>query len=741
MRNSLSLIFAGAVALFTSCGPTGNNIQVDPNGDSFNAGGSFFVEGSNILDGMFWQLNRPIQLTFNHPIDPDSVSFGTVQIRATDPVAAGSPVTGIFEIDASSGGRTLIFRPSCPTNEDNSNGAFVPGNIEYELILPTQADSPTVLRDTSGRALSSGLRRVFNTPALSQPLFLDLVPGPASIASITFPSGLNFYADPDPVVSLQFNQAIDGRASNLNTANITLRYSTGEIGAAGDTDFAENNIVPGRLVLLQNCTETGAEVEFRITGILPPNRNLQMQMGTQFADLVGQVNTADVILGSHATPTLASIYNDPTWTETDETVDEFRDDFDDSLGLALAEPIPLPLAQVSDGFIAANFDFPGSFVSEDSDFFIEAGVTVEIFTDSESTFTDSNQREHTLQNGVLNVHDFTISAGSTLRGRGTNPLVIYATGKVTIDGTLNVSGNNGTWPTSLNSPQFVEGGANGECGGGRGGDASQVGNAETLRAMPGDGPFFRFGDGGGGGEGGFNSDGSSTGVLGLNATVVGGGGGGGFAVTENESVLWERWSLATGWAPVGVDNAGPDHDITQHTQMVPSIGVTPDNPNGNGIYGAEDGIRGVNAPFNLPFSVLQSPQGMEDALGETAIDNISTVGDADYDPNWTTGAEPPFDFGHPTQGPDPGLAGSSVFSNDLTGLNTQNDFWGSRIMDDGSVELGELLTPWAGSGGGGSGDSMLIEVWDRAGDGGVDPLILFYPVVPFQKSANNTPDG
>ena len=741
MRNSLSLLLAGAVALFTSCGPSGNNIQVDPNGDSFNSGGSFIVEGSNILDGMFWQLNRPIQITFNHPIDPDSVSFGTVQIRATDPVAAGSPVTGIFEIDASSGGRTLIFRPSCPTDEDNANGAFRPGNFEYELILPTQADSPTVLRDTSGRALSSGIRRIFQTPALSQPLFLDLVPGPASVESVSFPSGLNFFADPDPVISILFNQAIDGRSSNLNTSNIALRYSTGEIGSAGANDFAVTNLVPGTLVLIQNCTESGAEVEFRVTGILPPNRNLQLQMGTQFSDLVGQVNTAAVIIGSHKTPTLAAVYDDPTWVETDETVDEYRDDFDNSLGLALAEPIPLPLAQVSDGFIAANFDFPGSFVSEDTDFFIDSGITVEIFTDSQSTFTDSNNRQHTLQNGVLNVNNFTISSGSTLRGRGTNPLVIYATGEVVIDGTLNVSGNNATWPTSLNSPQFVEGGANGECGGGRGGDASQIGNAETLRAMDGDGPFFIIGGGGGGGEGGFNSDTSSTGVTGLNATVVGGGGGGGFAVTENISVLWTRWSLATGWAPVGVDNAGPDHDITQHTQMVPTIGVTVDNPNGNGIFGSEDGIRGASDQTNLPATVLQSPFGMEDALPDTAIDTINTTGDPDYDPNWTSGAEPPFDFGHPTQGADPGLGGPTVFANDLTGLNTLNDFWGSRIMDDGTVVNGELLTPWAGAGGGGSGDSMLIEVWDRLGDGGDDPLITFYPVVPFQKSANNVSDG
>lgn len=743
MRKTLSILLASTLVLLPSCGQKGNNIKVDSNGDSFNSGGAFFVEGTNILEGMFWQINRPVRVTFSHAIDPDSISLGSVQFRAVDPRMGGTPVTGTFEIEAGTAGRTLIFFPSCPTNDTNDNGAFQPGSVEYELILPTQEDSPTVLRDTEGRALTSGLQRTFYTPPISQPQFLDLTPGPPAVSAVTFPVGLNFYADPDPVVSIRFNQSIDGRSSNLNTANLTLLFSDGEIGSGNENSFTATNKVPGRLVLMQNCTEAGALVEFRITGLLPPNRNLRLVMNTQFGDLIGQTNSGQIVLGTHTTPTLATVYDDPSWSETDDTVDEFFDDFSNTQFLALDEPIPLPIAQVSDGFIAASFGFPGTFVAADTDFFLASGTTAEVFTDSQSVFTDSNNRQHTLQNGVMNVSNFTIESGATLRGRGTNPLVIYATGEVTISGTLDVSGNNANWPTSLNSPQFVEGGAGGECGGGRGGDASQIGLAETPRAMPGDGPFFITGGGGGGGEGGFNSDTSGSGVQGLNATVVGGGGGGGFAVTENVAVLWEDWSGATGWRPSGVDNSGPDHAWLRHTQMVSSIGVTPDNPNGNGIYGAEAGIRGVNSTANLPATVLQPPIGMEDVLNDDADEGngITTANDPDYDPQWNAGATPPFDYGHPTQGPDGGAAGPSIFSNDLTDLNTLNDFWGSRIMDDGSVEVGELLTPWAGSGGGGSGDSMLIETFDANGDGEVDLVQTLYPVVPFQKSANNNSLG
>jgi hypothetical protein len=731
MRLSKTLLLLGGLTgLVAGCGGSGT-LRLDSNGDTFNSGGAFLTEGSNILDGMVWQLNRPIRLSFNHPIDPASINFGSIQIRATDPLTVTNPITGTFEIEAGSGGRSILFRPTCPTNDLLTDGAFQPGGFEYEVVLPTQAQSPTVLRDTEGRSLNTGLRRTFVTPALSQPQFLDFVIGPPLATSVTFPEGLNFFTAPDPSVTIVFNQPIDARSFNLNTENIQLLYSDGEVGQAGDTSFSATNRVPGVLVLKENCIEAGSEVEFRITGVLPVNRNLQLIATTQFTDIVGQRNVATVVLGSHATPTLADVYDDPSWVETDETSDEYREDFDDTDMLDLTTALPVPPAQIGDGFVSAAFDFPGNFTSEDNDFFLGSGVEAEIFTDSQTVFVDSNARQFTLLNGVLNVNDLTIESGASLRGRGTNPLVIYATGTVTINGEIDVSGNRANWPTSLNSPQFVEGGAAGECGGGRGGDASQIGDAETLRAENGDGPFGNEFAGGGGGEGGFNGDTSSTGILGLNAAMVGGGGGGGFARTENVSVLWEDWPLGTGWRPSGQDNAGPDHVISRHTQAVGA----------NGIFGAEDGLRG-SAVFSgtRPFGIDEPPYGMEDVSPESEADDAlgSGANDPDYDPAWTSGAEPPFEFGNPTTGPDGGSAGPSPFSTDG---DTLNDFWGSRVTDDGTVEQGELLAPWAGSGGGGSGDSMLLERWDRDGDGFDDPLASFFPANPFARTTSSVQDG
>lgn len=730
LPNSLFLI-GGLAGLVAGCGSSGSFV-LNANGDPVNAGGSFIVEGSNVLDGTVWQLNRPIRLTFNHRIDSSSLNFGSIQIRALDQQTVSAPITGSFEIEAGSQGRSVLFRPTCPTNDLLTDGAFRPGGYSYEIVLPTQGQSPTVLRDSEGRPLETGLKRTFSTPALSQPQFLDFVIGPPVATSVTFPKGLNTFADPDGSITIVFNQPIDARSTNLNTDNIQLLFADGEIGTAGENSFTATNRVPGVLILKENCNESGAEVEFRITGVLPVNRKLQLTATTQFADIVGQRNVATTVLGATTTPTLASIYNDNTWVETDETADEFREDFDTTINLDLTTALPVPAAQIGDGFVAAAFDFPGTFTSEDNDLFIGTSVEAEIFTDSQSVFVDSNSRQHTLINGVLTVNDLTIESGATLRGRGTNPLVIYASGTVTINGEINVSGNRAVWPTSLNSPQFVEGGATGECGGGRGGDASQIGNAETLRAENGDGAFNVEFAGGQGGEGGFNGDASTTGIIGLNGSVVGGGGGGGFALTENVAVLWTQWPLGNGWRPSGQDNAGPDHKITRHTM---AVGV-------NGIFGAENGLRGsaVFPPNSLPGGFDSPPFGMEDVMPESQASDAfgSGANDPDYDPAWTSGATPPFDFGHPTAGPDGGAAGPSPFS--LDG-DTLNDFFGARVADDGTVVSGELLAPWAGSGGGGSGDSMLLERWNRDGIGGDDPLADFFPANPFTKTTSSVQDG
>lgn len=687
---------AGAVLALAACKGGGG---LDATGQP--TAGSFAVTGVNVRDGDTWQLNRVLRIEFNHPLDPTSVSFGTVRIRGLAGAAAERPVIGTFDLPAADGGRVLLFRPTCPRAEALDDGGFLPGGFEYEISIPTASDNPTALRDSSGRRLERGLRRTFRTPAPpTEALFLDESATAPVLLETRFPDGLNLFSIPDPVIELRFDQSVDPRAANLSPDRVALHYAAGPVGSVGESDFPETHRVPGALLLRENCGVGGALVEFRITGVLPPNRRLRLTVRRDFVDLVGQAATEDQVAPEHVTPSLAAFYADPSFAPADPTADEFRDGFDSTAWLAMDEALPLPSATWQSGSLTGQLTFPGTFVAEDQDLILLAGNSI-LITDSAVPFTDGTGRQHVVDRGVLRVNDVHIAAGATLRCYGSNPLVIYATGKVTIDGNLDLSGFNGRWPTSLNSPQFTEGGAAGACGGGQGGDACWAGLTETVRGETGDGPFGITHAGGQGGEGGWQDDaiGNLTTTV-LMRQMVGGGGGGGFARTLNQSVLYDDWPLTSDFKPTSTDDAGPDHNATRHPRRQVVWTPDPDSP----AYGAEDGLRAPTVDNNLPADSPGSVglYGMEDL--EVDRQPAPEV-PASVDPPWTVGDVPPFDHGNPTDGPDGGRAGPAIFQADG---DLADDFWGVRLNADGSTSRGELLAPWAGAGGGGGGDSCTI---------------------------------
>ena len=745
VRNTLLFLAAAAAA---ACGGGGSGSGSGGSGQT----GRFEALNVNIEEGVVWELNRAIRVEFNHSLDPSSISFGSVVLRPLDPDIQGRPVTGSFELEPGSNDQVLVFRPTCPTNTDNDNGAFVPGGYRYEFTLPTQQQfGSSVLRDRDGRPLSLGLNRRFRTPnPPGQPLFLDPNPAPPRIASVRWPDGLNLFLQPDPLIQVQIDQPIDAGESNLNPDNLTVLYAAGEVGQAGENSFPAENRLPGRWVLIANCTSTGADVAFQVSGLLPANRRLRLVMENTFQDLAGQTNVARLVWSpDFELPSLSEYYGDPSWNESLETVDEFRDGFDSSVHLEGDEVLTLPAATVTDGKLISGFDFPGQFVSEEADLLVDSEL--EIFTDGTTVFTDSNGRNFTVQNGVVYVDDFTLRSGKKLRGRGRNPLVIYATGNVTVDGELNASGNHSHWPTSLNSPQFPEGGALGECAGGAGGDSSQVTNAETLRGEAGDGPFGLLLAGGGGGEGGFNQEEFLDRYFGSLGTItdqkfkdariiVGGGAGGTYSMAVNPSITWGDPAVTQGrWTgvedPGDFDDDGPDHVESDH----PTFDETK-------VRGGEDGMRGSSfesrgpraGDTNWPSGV----HGMEDQTVDRVAYDGSTEDPVGNGAAWqAVWADPAAmsdtqRFGDPTAGPDGGITNRTIFSfsaADPVG-STANDFWGRRVNVDGSVTAGELLAPWAGSGGGASGDCEILRRTDPS-TGTLRPLPDVFPDVPFRTNS------
>ncbi len=700
--------------------------------------GNFEVVAINMPEGGVWELNRAIKIEFNHPVDPGSISFSSILIQGTQQGSSGRPVTGSFEIEAGTDGKVVVFRPSCPRNDAFDDGAFLPGGYGYRVELPTQGSyGASVLRDTGGHKLSKGIQRNFRTPiAPGEQLFLDRSPFPAAVIGVEWPERLNMFTDPEPVIAVHFDQPIDSRSSNLTKENVFVQYSAELASAGGTPTFPAGNLVPGRLVLAQNCTKEGATLNFQIAGLLPPDRSLRLTVSNQFRDIAGQRQIEYWNSPVHVTPTLETVYGAGAlgFTESDPTMDEFGDWFGDSSMIDLAAGLTLPPADWSPGGITAGFDFPGRFVAEEDDFYWNE-PNGEVLTDGQTILTDSNNRSFTVYNGVLYCDDFKIETGSTLRGRGANPLIVYATGSVTIYGTLDVSGNDSHWPTSLNSPQFPEGPVLGECGGGLGGIASADGLTETLRGDPGDGPFGLKGAGGGGGEGGFNQQqnigSSSTETARL---LVGGGGGGTFALTSNLAINID-WPLSS-HRPNGCDRANADHDPVRSPYWPDGVYRDVIDDQTFPVWGGEDGMRGSSAeapdkgvffdPNNPGTTAPHGTYGMEDERVDQVFPRDPSPSSTTWDPYWDT-PEIPFDYGHPTDGPDPGLAGASVFSTDgFTG----NDFFGSRYNPaTGEVIRGELLTPWAGSGGGASGDSQVIQ--RQTINGVLQPVVASFPARPF----------
>jgi hypothetical protein len=710
---SLSL----ATALLPSCGGTGTVAG--------RSAGAFEVVSSTLSEGDVWALNRPIDLVFNHPVDESSISFSTIILKPTSSTILSFPVTGSFSILAGFDGKVIRFTPACPTNSTSSNGGFIPGGYSYTLTLPTGASGQglSVLRDDQGRSLSIGLKRDFTTPLNGEPFFIDSVLGPVQLLPRLegdSPTGLNLNSDPDSSFIVRLNQPVDSSVENLNTDRLYYLYSEPD-----GVTFPITNKLPGQWLVIDNCNLAGATLRFEVNGIMPPGRNVRLQLTSDFVDLSGESNTTNLSYldafgqpEDHLLPTLNEYYGDSNnWTSA-VTYDRYTEDFETTLAVDLDASLNLPMVDLNRGFAQASFDFPGgTTVDTANDFYVAGGIELVVNTTGSNTVTDSNGRPFSVVNGVLKIDDLLIDAGGILKGEGENPLVIYATGQADIQGTLDASGDNALRPQTLNHPEISEPGALGQCGGGNGGTASMLTTVATLRGESGFGPFQSVAGGGNGGEGGFQQDHGGAGPdaplqpdgTGLTQYLIaGGGGGGGFTTGTNQAVLWDKWSgdqnlfIDIEGNRTQFDDSGPDSRYgagERHSALDPFTRAE--------YQGAEAGLRGNSWKSsntlnheNPNRAWASAAYGMEDVTRDIDVDDNNLK----FDPAWTSGTDPAFGYGHPTNGPDAGKEGPTMFG---TGTDV-DDFWGRRINPDGSVTEGQLTAPLAGSGGGAGGDMQIL---------------------------------
>ena len=546
--------------------------------NSGDAGAGFQLTRISVTEASPWEINRPIELVFSDEVNFSSVSLNSINIAAI----GGAPATGTFffkAIDLDGDGslesvdpRVVVFQPTCPTLADLSDAGLQPGGVSYRLtVLGESSTFGNTVQSTRGEPLRNTQTRTFTTPASSQPqaAFIDTVNGPptpvirlagasdqaatylelgaddgnrvyfeldldnqtidtnpSSEGELGFRLPLNLFSDSTTSVAvvIEFNQAVGPSELNLSGERLGLEFLDG----AGVWRPIETEIE-----LLANCTETGgARVRLAPIGILPAASSFRVVIRQGFTDIVGESRTFDLDDFAVA-PTRTSAFESltPADDNADGLIAEFNfpgsavGSFEDSSAI-----FPSTNAEWGGGELRSAFSFVGTGGNANGDFdwvIGEIGNPVVMFFDTTSTtitggpggvITDSQ----TALNGFVDVRNLIIQEGSTLRVQGPNAMVVSATGRVEIRGTLDISGIDAKNVATLGTGAQAEIGGAGVGGGGRGGNASEVLNDSTRRGGTGFGAFGVANAGGLGGESGFSPE------MSVDSRRPGNGGGGAF---------------------------------------------------------------------------------------------------------------------------------------------------------------------------------------------------------------------
>ncbi len=539
MRTLLTLSLSAT--LFAGC--TGSS------GSSGFSQNQLTLDAISVQEGQTWQINRPIQFTFSEPIDFDTVNPNTIQISQT----SGEGTVGEFYMDESDP-RRLFWQPVCPTNADYSDAGLLP-STEYRVFARGADTSPVTVTTEDGRELSIGQTVFFQTSIagdLSE-LFFDPMEGPPiplvrsaggtgvgtyvefggdPTARTYFeynvqgdgvlPGGdlipLNLYSDTDSQVAMviEFNQPVNPASANIDQNRVRLEYDA-DLDAVG-TDW---QAVVSEVELTANCTDSGSSLRITPIGIIPQDRNLRLFISAEFEDLRGERNPLP--LTNFALSTSITAVGDVT--------DQFNEEFDLSAGEdgsyedtdALAAE---PNAVWDDGGLEAGLGFGGTGgPNGEFDWYIAENTEFNVDTNSTQIFGGPGGipvYQQFVLNGRIDIRDLYVPESSILRVQGEDPVTIYATGTVRIDGQVLVRGGNARSVFTLNTPFQPENGAAGNAGGGSGGVGSYLTNQSTPRGGPGYGAFQTPNGGGQGGETGYSPDTSNYGTA-----RRGGGGGGG----------------------------------------------------------------------------------------------------------------------------------------------------------------------------------------------------------------------
>lgn len=550
----LSLIGAGLGTLLGACSGGG--------GDG-GGGGAFKITAINLQAGTVWRINRPIKITFSEAVDIASVNLNTINVRRV----GGGPASGEFYLE--DGDRTVVFQPLCPTKSDLSDSGLLAGTdpnnndsaYSYELnIIGVDKSSQLPVRSVGGDALAASQTRLFTTPVSLNPLnlYLDTKVGPpvprvigdqadtdtsnGTYIEVGGESGTKHYFERqggnlviNPPIDLPlnklsdtgsqvalivgFDQAVDPSANNISPTRVRWEFQD----AAGAWVPLATSVT-----LENNCTRTGSRVRVTPEGLMPPTATVRAVVTPEFVDIVGESNIV-------AQNNFAIVSTEAFPTNPPQLIDHYLEDFDTATNDDAAASFAEPHADWGNGSLAAKFSFTGTGgPTGDFDWYIGPGEIV-IFNTANSAINGFNITyatgtlvaqtttpigQQTVVGGVVDVRDFYIEAGGTVKVEGPNPFVVMASGNVVIRGKLDVNGTSSNGVNTLDTTNLPEPGSPGQAGGGKGGTGSPLTTASSPKGGNGSGAWNATDLGGQGGETGW----SNLQALALRRGAGGGGG-------------------------------------------------------------------------------------------------------------------------------------------------------------------------------------------------------------------------
>ena len=209
-------LLVGLALVMTHCGGGGSS-----------GGGSFdIVEFSASLQTQRVYLNDPIVITFSQPVDPRTVYSG---LYIYPSASAGSRrAQGEFQVD----GNKVTFRPNLPTDNEFTNGGFVP-DTQYTVCVPRPNDSCSVyiqnspgLRTTDGRGMTLTRTESFRTRVVNggQGAFRPEVPSRRpEVVQMVVADAEGVTQVLNPIINLIHNQEfVTGILSTVVTTPSTL---------------------------------------------------------------------------------------------------------------------------------------------------------------------------------------------------------------------------------------------------------------------------------------------------------------------------------------------------------------------------------------------------------------------------------------------------------------------------------------------------------------------------------------